>query len=61
MHEERLGSLMLGFERKQATVKLRPPLPCDGKLKVQQYKRPHWTQDLLYLIKDNPGITTNAL
>ena len=38
MREERLGLAMLGFERKQAAMKLRPPLPCDGKLIVQRYK-----------------------
>ena len=61
MDERRLGSLMLGFEREQAWLRKRPPLPCDGKLKVQKYKRPDWTQELLCLIEDNPGITTNAL
>ena len=61
MDEHQLASAMLDFEREQAILRKRPPLPCDGKLKVQKYKQPDWTQDLLHLIKDNPGIATNQL
>ena len=61
MDEHRLASAMLDFEREQAILRKRPPLPCDGKLKVQKYKQPDRTQDLLYLIKDNPGIAANQL
>ena len=59
MDEHRLASAMLDFEREQAILGKRPPLPCDGK--VEKYKQPDRTQDLLYLIKDNPGIATNQL
>ena len=61
MDEHRLASAMLDFEREQAILRKRPPLPRDGKLKVQKYKQPDRTQDLLCLIKDNPGIATNQL
>ena len=32
MDEHRLASAMLDFEREQAILGKRPPLPCDGKV-----------------------------
>ena len=61
MREERLGLAMLGFERKQAAMKLRPPLPCDGKLIVQRYKCFDRTEEVYWLIKRNHGLTTAEL
>ena len=61
MHEERLGLEMLGFERKQVAMKLRPPLPCDGKVIRQRYKRFDRTEDVYWLIKRNHGLTTQEL
>jgi len=61
MSERRLGLQMLEFEREQAAMKLREPLPCDGKLITQQSKRWDRTEEIFWLIKRNHGITTMEL
>ena len=61
MDERQLGAAMLIFEREQAAKNLRPPLPCDGKLITQQYKRWNRTDEIYWLIKHNHGATTREL
>ena len=61
MDERQLGEAMLIFEREQAAKNLRPPLPCDGKLITQQYKRWNRTDEIYWLIKHNHGATTREL
>ena len=61
MSETLFGLAMLGFERKQATMKLRPPLLCDGKLVVQRYKCFNRVEEIYWLIKRNHGLTTAEL
>ena len=61
MSETRLGLALLGFEWKQATMKLRPPLLYDGKLVVQRYKCFNRAEEIYWLIKRNHGLTTAEL
>ena len=61
MNEQELGIRMLEFERDQARMALRAPLPCDGKLITQKYKRFDRTEDVFWHIKRNHGLTTKEL
>ena len=49
MDERQLGEAMLIFEANRQQ-NLRPPLPCDGKLITQQYKR--WNRTDVDLLAD---------
>ena len=61
MDEKQLGELMLKFEREQVILRNRPPLPCDLRVKLKEYKRPDRTKDLLHHINAHNGITTKKL
>lgn len=61
MDEKQLGELMLKFEREQVILRNRPPLPCDLRVKLKEYKRPDRTKDLLHHINAHNGITTKNL
>ena len=59
MNEQLLAIRMLEFERNQAKMALRPPLPCDGK--VTKQRRWDRSEELLWIIKRHQGLTTNDL
>ena len=61
MDEIRLGKLMLKYEREQAILGKRPPLPCDLRVRLKEYKRPDRTKDVLHHINAHNGITTKQL
>ena len=61
MNEQELGIRMLEFERNQVKMALRPPLPCDGKVTKQTERRWDRSEELLWIIKRQQGLTTNDL
>jgi len=61
MDEIRLGKLMLKYEREQAILNKRPPLPCDLRVRLKEYKPPDRTKDVLHHINTHNGITTKQL
>ena len=58
MSERRLSLQMLEFEREQAALGRRRPLPFEGKLIVQQSKLWDRTKAIFWLIKRIDSITT---
>ena len=61
MTEQELGIRMREFERNQAKMALRPPLPCDGEVTKQKQRRWDRSEELLWVIKRHQGLTTNDL
>ena len=61
MTEQELGIRMREFERNQAKMALRPPLPCDGEVTKQKQRRWDRSEELLCVIKRHQGLTTNDL
>tara|TARA_R100000329_G_C7458530_1_gene161511 strand:+ start:88 stop:405 length:318 start_codon:yes stop_codon:yes gene_type:complete len=61
MDEQRLGQAMLKFEREQAAMGRRGPLPCDRKPNGREERGIDRSKQLLFLIEENPEITTGDL
>ena len=61
MDEQRLGQAMLKFEREQAAMGRRGPLPCDRKPSGREERGIDRSKQLLFLIEENPEITTGDL
>ena len=61
MDEQRLGKAILKFEREQAAMGRRGPLPCDRKPSGREERGIDRSKQLLFLIEENPEITTGDL
>ena len=61
MDEQRIGQAMLKFEREQAAMGRRGPLPCDRKPSGREERGIDRSKQLLFLIEENPEITTGDL
>ena len=61
MDEQKLGEAMLKFEREQAAMGRRGPLPCDRKPSGREERGVDRSKQLLFLIEKNPEITTGDL
>ena len=61
MDEQSLGEAMLKFEREQAAMGRRSPLPSDRKPSGREERGIDRSKQLLFLIEENPEITTGDL
>ena len=61
MDEQRLGELMIRYEREQAAMGRRGPLPCDRKPSGKEERGIDRSKQLLHLIEQFPDITTGDL
>ena len=61
MDEQQLGELMIRYEREQAAMGRRGQLPCDKKPSDREDRGTDRSKQLLYLIEQNPEITTGDL
>ena len=61
MDEKLLGLAMVLYEREQAAMNKRPPLPCDAKQDKRGDRGVDRTKQLMWLIEQNPEITTAEL
>jgi len=61
MDEQQLGEAMLKFEREQAAMGRRGPLPCDRKPSGREERGIDRSKQLLHLIEKHPDITTGDL